>query len=95
MGGFDQWRMQQGQQLPFLGGLDSSASGLYPFEGGAEPSGYGGGADHIRPKISSSTATPLASVKMEDNQELNMSRQFLGIPGNDQYPEWYFMDRSF
>lgn len=95
MGGFDQWRMQQGQQLPFLGGLDSSASGLYPFEGGAEPSGYGGGADHIRPKISSSTATPLTSVKMEDNQELNMSRQFLGIPGNDQYPEWYFMDRSF
>ncbi|KAF2288694.1 hypothetical protein GH714_010619 [Hevea brasiliensis] len=46
VGGLDQWRMQQGQQFPFLGGLDSStsSSGLYPFEAGAEPSGYVGGA---------------------------------------------------
>lgn len=86
VGALDQWRLQQGQQFPFLGGLDSSSSGLYPFEGGAEPSGYGGGAAQVRPKTSSSIATQLASVKMEDNQELNLSRQFLGInPGNDQY----------
>ncbi|CAK7333845.1 unnamed protein product [Dovyalis caffra] len=85
MGGLDQWRLQQEQQLPFLGGLDSSSSGLYPFEGGAGPSGYGGGADYIRPKISSSKATQSASVKMEENQGLNLSRQFMGIPGNDQY----------
>ncbi|EOY07547.1 hypothetical protein QUC31_011279 [Theobroma cacao] len=89
MSGLDQWRLQQqAPQFPFLGGLESS-SGLYQFEsGGVEPSGYGGGAGHqVRPKISSSSATQLASVKMEDNnqQELNLSRQFLGVPGNDQY----------
>ena len=88
MTGLDQWRLQQAPQFPFLGGLESS-SGLYQFEsGGVEPSGYGGGAGHqVRPKISSSIATQMASVKMEDNnmQGLNLSRQFLGVPGNDQY----------
>ncbi|XWS67049.1 hypothetical protein CRYUN_Cryun05aG0253100 [Craigia yunnanensis] len=88
MTGLDQWRLQQGPQFPFLGGLESS-SGLYQFEsGGVEPSGYGGGAGYqVRPKISSSTATQMASVKMEDNNlpGLNLSRQFFGVPGNDQY----------
>ncbi|XVF08077.1 hypothetical protein REPUB_Repub06bG0194900 [Reevesia pubescens] len=97
MSGFDQWRMNQAApQFPFLGGLESS-SGLYQYESGVagvEPSCYGGGAGHhqVRPKISSSAATQMASVKMEDNsnnnnrQELNLSRQFLGVPGgNDQY----------
>ncbi|XVE96863.1 hypothetical protein REPUB_Repub02eG0259900 [Reevesia pubescens] len=93
MSGLDQWRLQQAApQFPFLGGLESS-SGLYQFEsvGGVEPSGYGVGAGHqVRPKISSSAATYMASVKMEDNnnnqQELNLSRHFLGVnPGNDQY----------
>ena len=95
MTGLDQWRLHQASQFPFLGGLESS-SGLYQFEsGGAEPSGYGGGAGHqVWPKISSSLATQMASVKMEDKnnqQELNLSRQFLGVPGNDQYwggPAW-------
>ncbi|XWS55672.1 hypothetical protein CRYUN_Cryun09bG0021200 [Craigia yunnanensis] len=88
MTGLDQWRLQQAPQFPFLGGLESS-SGLYQFESaGVEPSCYGVGAGHqVQPKISSSTATQLVSVKMEDNnqQELNLSRQFLGVPGNDQY----------
>ncbi|XVE76354.1 hypothetical protein DITRI_Ditri12bG0165400 [Diplodiscus trichospermus] len=90
MTGLDQWRLQQTPQFPFLGGLESS-SGLYQFESGSgiEPSGYGGGAGHhhVRPKISSSTATQMASVKMEENsqQELNLARQFLGVQGNDQY----------
>ncbi|XP_022767529.1 dof zinc finger protein DOF5.1-like isoform X2 [Durio zibethinus] len=90
MSGLDQWRLQQAPQFPFLGGLESS-SGLYQFESGGvdHPSGYGGGAGHqVRPKISSSTVTQMASLKMEDinnQQELNLSRQFLGAPGNDQY----------
>ncbi|XWS59801.1 hypothetical protein CRYUN_Cryun08bG0152900 [Craigia yunnanensis] len=89
MTGLDQWRLHHAPQFPFPGDLESS-SGLYQFEsGGVEPSGYGGGAGHqVRPKISSSIATQMASVKMEENnnqQQLNLSRQFLGVPGNDQY----------
>ncbi|XP_022747641.1 dof zinc finger protein DOF5.1 [Durio zibethinus] len=87
MNGLDQWRLHQAQQFSFLGGLESS-SGLYQFGSvGVEPSGYGAG-HQVRPKISSLIATQMASVKMEDNnnqQELNLSRQFLGVPGNDQY----------
>lgn len=76
----DQWRLQQ---FPLLGGFDSSY-GLYPFEA----SSYGGGAGQIRPKLSTTgMATQLASVKMEDSnnnnnsnqQEMNLSRQFLGV----------------
>ncbi|KDP35618.1 hypothetical protein JCGZ_09056 [Jatropha curcas] len=89
VGGLEQWRLHQGPQFPFLGGLDSSSSnsGLYPFEssGGGEPSGYGGGVGQVRPKISSSLTTQFASVKMEDNPELNLSRQLLGMTGNDHY----------
>ncbi|GMI69778.1 hypothetical protein HRI_000647100 [Hibiscus trionum] len=86
MTGFDQWRLQQAPQFPFLGNLESS--GLYQFEApGDEASGYGVGAGHqVRPKISSSAPTQMAPVKMEgsNQQELNFSRQFLGVPGNDQ-----------
>ncbi|KAJ8899859.1 hypothetical protein K2173_019562 [Erythroxylum novogranatense] len=86
VGGLDQWRLHH-QQFPFLGGLDSSSSsGLYPFEGSIEQVQSYGGASQMRAKMSSSGATQLAPVKMEDNHELNLSRQFLGIhPGNDQY----------
>ncbi|MBA0800798.1 hypothetical protein Gohar_011211 [Gossypium harknessii] len=97
MAGLDQWRLQQPPQFPFLSGLESSP-GMYQFEsggGGIEASGYGGEAGHhqVRPKISSSIATQMASVKMEDNsnnnsnqQELmNLSRQFLGLQGYDHY----------
>ncbi|XP_022744147.1 dof zinc finger protein DOF2.4-like [Durio zibethinus] len=89
MTGLDQWRLQQAPQFPYLGGLESSSGELYQFESaGVEPSDYGGGASHqVRPKISSPTATQMAPVKMEDNnqQELNLSRQYLGVPGNDHY----------
>ncbi|XP_010252137.1 PREDICTED: dof zinc finger protein DOF3.6-like [Nelumbo nucifera] len=84
-GSAEQWRLQQVQQFPFLTGLEPSA-GLYPFEGeSAEPSAYAGGASQLRTKPSGSGVTQLASVKMEENHGLNLSRQFLGIPGNDQY----------
>lgn len=75
--------MQQPPQFPFLPpGLDPSA-GLFE-SGGGEGSGY----NQLRPKLSSSGIThQMASVKMEDsnNHELNLSRQLLGIPGNDHH----------
>ncbi|XP_058109704.1 dof zinc finger protein DOF3.6-like [Magnolia sinica] len=80
----EQWRMQQMQQFPFMTGLEPPP-GLYPFEGeGSEPA-YGGGVGQIRSKPSGSGVSQLASVKMEDNQGLNLSRQFLGIPGTEQF----------
>ncbi|KAF2303086.1 hypothetical protein GH714_013691 [Hevea brasiliensis] len=84
-GWFGPLEISAGAAISLFWGLDSSSSsGLYPFEGGAEQSGYGSGMGQLRPKLSTSLTTQLASVKMEDNnnnQELNLSRQLLGIPG--------------
>ncbi|XP_042510656.1 dof zinc finger protein DOF3.6-like [Macadamia integrifolia] len=87
----DHWRLQQVQQFPFLTGLEPP-SGLYPFDGeggggGVEQQGYAGGAGaQIRPKPPSSGGSQFASVKTEENRGLNLgSRQFLGVPGSDQY----------
>ncbi|CAL5390014.1 unnamed protein product [Camellia sinensis] len=86
--GIEQWRLQQPTQISLMAGLDFPGV-LYPFQGGVEPSGYGGEGSQVRPKPPGLgfTTHQLGSVKMEDNQvrELNLSRQFLGIPGNDQY----------
>ncbi|XP_041024112.1 dof zinc finger protein DOF5.1 [Juglans microcarpa x Juglans regia] len=85
-GGLEQWRLQQTQQFPFFGGLDpNSVPGL--FGSGVDASSYVGGASQGGVKASSSGVTQqAASVKMEENnQELNLSRQFSGIPGNEQY----------
>ncbi|KAL7248727.1 hypothetical protein ACSBR2_003469 [Camellia fascicularis] len=86
--GIEQWRLQQPTQISPMAGLDFPGV-LYPFQGGVEPSGYGGEGSQVRPKPPGLgfTTHQLGSVKMEDNQvqELNLSRQFLGIPGNDQY----------
>ncbi|KAL3531826.1 hypothetical protein ACH5RR_005347 [Cinchona calisaya] len=91
----EQWRLQQAQQFPFLGGLESSPAGtgggLYSQfqEISVEPSsgfvGETSSHDQVRPQLSTSMLTQLASVKMEENhQELNLSRQILmGIPGNN------------
>lgn len=84
-----QWRLQQAhQQFPFMvaGGLDPSQPpppGL--LESGVEALGYQ--HHHVRPKPSTSgLAHQFASVKMEDNQqELNLSRQYLG---NEQHQYW-------
>lgn len=79
IGGFEQWRVPQTHQFPFLSSMETpSQNFLYPFEGvgGGQNSnqahGYGGGS--TMPKVSTSS-----SVKMEDNQQLGMSRQFLGM----------------
>ncbi|KAA8534222.1 hypothetical protein F0562_031585 [Nyssa sinensis] len=81
----EQWRLQQVQEFPFFAGLEPPA-GTYQFPGteGVEPSGYVGGATTSKPLDSG--VTPPATVKVEENQGLNLSRNFLGIPGNyDQY----------
>ncbi|KAJ7950349.1 Dof zinc finger protein [Quillaja saponaria] len=88
--GLENWRFQQTQQFPFLTGLEAS-TGLYPFESG---SGFGNGAGQVRPKATTTSGliNQLDSVKMEESQELNLSRQFLGIStnptGNDQVQYW-------
>ncbi|KAL6998325.1 hypothetical protein U1Q18_008449 [Sarracenia purpurea var. burkii] len=85
--GVEQWLSQPAAQISSVGGLDFPA-GLYPFQGGIEPPGYGGEGSQVtqvRPKLSTSGMTQQNSVKMEENKELNLARQFLGIHGNDQY----------
>ncbi|GFZ11002.1 DNA binding with one finger 2.4 [Actinidia rufa] len=69
--------------------------GLYPFQGSTSvPSSYVGEFNQVRPKISDLGLTQPGSVKMEENgQEMNLSRQFSGIQGNDHYswtgnPAW-------
>ncbi|CAL5322480.1 unnamed protein product [Camellia sinensis] len=84
----EQWRLQQVQQFPFLTGLDIP-SGLYPFEGEGvvDPSGFTGSAStgHLGSKGSGGLTQVATSVKIEDNRGVNLSRNFLGIPGNDHY----------
>ncbi|KAK6234192.1 hypothetical protein QUC31_006598 [Theobroma cacao] len=81
----EQWRsLQQVQQFPFLSSLEPPA-GLYPFESeGVEAPSYGG---QLRSKPLESAITQLAAIKMEEthHQGLNLSRNFLGISGSDQY----------
>ncbi|XWS74980.1 hypothetical protein CRYUN_Cryun01aG0045400 [Craigia yunnanensis] len=78
----EQWRLQQVQQFPFLTSLEPP-TGLYPFEGEAvEPPSYAG---QLRSKPLESAITQLAAIKMEETQGLNLSRNFLGISGSDQY----------
>ncbi|KAL1150406.1 hypothetical protein V6Z11_A10G257400 [Gossypium hirsutum] len=82
----EQWRsLQQVQQFPFLTSLEQSQTGLYPFESdGVEPPPSYAGHHQFRSKPLESAITQLANVKMEDSQQgLNLSRNFLGISGND------------
>lgn len=89
----EHWRLQQ---FPFLPNLEPP-TGLYPFEGeNVQPPSYVGGAGQLQSKPLDSSVTGAAhqlggggsggGVKMEENnQGLNMSRNFLGGLGNDQY----------
>ncbi|KAK8950076.1 Dof zinc finger protein DOF3.6 [Platanthera guangdongensis] len=89
--GFEQWRMHQMQQFPFMGGLDvvspaatASVPGLFPFDGESE--GYSGGRMLSKTSNSAGLISQMASVKMEDSSHgLNLQRHYLGVPGNDQY----------
>lgn len=92
----EQWRLQAAQ-ISSLAGLDL-ASNSYPFQGiNLEAANYVNEGGLIRPKnmiSSSGLSTQMASVKMEENnpnnnnQELNLSRQFLGMQGNDHHQYW-------
>ncbi|KAL2554650.1 dof zinc finger protein DOF2.4-like [Forsythia ovata] len=69
--------------------LDPSPPGLYHFEGGVEQSRFAGESSQAaRPKLSSSMLNQnmTSSMKMEENMsKLNLSRQLMGMPGNDQW----------
>lgn len=80
----EQWKLQQVQQFPFLSTSLEQATGLYSFESeGVEPQSYIG---QLRSKPSDAgNTTQLSTVKMEENQALNLSRNFLGVSGNDLY----------
>ncbi|XP_051132268.1 dof zinc finger protein DOF2.4 [Andrographis paniculata] len=95
-GSIEPWRLQhQIQQFPFLGGLDPSSSGIFPFQGGESGFIGGDGSPHhhhqVRPKLSGGMLSQLSSsVKMEENhpeQQLNLSRQLLlgSSSGNEQW----------
>ncbi|KAE8683289.1 hypothetical protein F3Y22_tig00111213pilonHSYRG00674 [Hibiscus syriacus] len=79
----EQWRsLQQVQQFPFLTTLEQHQNGLYPFESeGVEPPSFG--HHPLRSKPYENAVAQLAAVKMEDAQGLNLSRNLLGISGND------------
>ncbi|KZV53392.1 hypothetical protein F511_10178 [Dorcoceras hygrometricum] len=81
------WRLQQVQQFPFLGGgLEPSSPGVYQFHGGEPALALGETSQSVRPKLSSSMLSQMASVKIEENPGLNLSRQLMGgMPRNDQW----------
>ncbi|GAB4833770.1 hypothetical protein Ancab_032020 [Ancistrocladus abbreviatus] len=84
MGGTSSFLSAPPLHFPLFAGLDATTS-LYPFEGSVqEMSSFG---SQLRPKLPDSgvASHQVAPVKMEENQELNLSRQFLGIQGSDQY----------
>ncbi|GLT43863.1 hypothetical protein SLA2020_177920 [Shorea laevis] len=82
----EQWRLQQ---FPFLSNNLEPSTGLYPFEGGAvEPPSYG----QLRSKqLDSSTVSvpQLASVKLEETQGVNFSRNFLGLSGTENEHQFW------
>ncbi|KAM0953553.1 putative transcription factor C2C2-Dof family [Dioscorea sansibarensis] len=90
--GLEQWRLQQIQQFPFLGGMETPApvTGLfgYDLEGGVEGMQYSG---QLSSKTSSSALiSQLASVKMEDNNQhgLGLPRQYLGVNPRSTNQYW-------
>lgn len=79
--GDHQWRFPRVHAFPFLTGLEPP-TGLYPFEGEGVEQAYPG---PLRVRPPNSGTSQMASVKMEDNQVMNLSRQFMGISGTDQF----------
>lgn len=81
----EQWRVQQ---FPFLSNLEPP-NGLYPFDGEGVQSS----------KALETGISRMATVKMEENGGLNLSRNLLGIQGNDQYwganTAWTDLSTSF
>ncbi|CAL0304503.1 unnamed protein product [Lupinus luteus] len=91
--GLEQWRVPQTHQFPFLTSLEASSNGLYhQFEGSSTnpATGY----SDVRPKASTSgVISQMASVKMEESgQQLNLSREFLGINSSASGQYWNTSD---
>ncbi|RZS14215.1 hypothetical protein BHM03_00045895 [Ensete ventricosum] len=93
--GIEQWRLPQIQQLPLLGGSEPPQPpavqlmpGLFHVNREGENDSTAG---RVFPKLSgSSLITQLSPVKMEDHpQSLNLPRHYLGLPGNEQYWNWW------
>lgn len=85
----DQWRLQQVQQFPFFANL-GPPNGLFQFEGeNVDRPSYIGVAGQLRSKPLESAVTcvsdQLATVKMEDNPGLSLSRNLFGAAGNDHH----------
>lgn len=86
----DLFRLQQGiTQLPFLSGLDQPTGGMYQFETGVDQY-VAGATDHLgaKPFETGGVAANMVNVKLEEhsnNTGLNLSRNFLGMSGNDQF----------
>ncbi|XP_041000521.1 dof zinc finger protein DOF3.6-like [Juglans microcarpa x Juglans regia] len=85
----EQWRLQQVQQFPFFANL-GTPNGLFQFEGeNVDRPSYVGVAGQLRSKPLESAVTcvsdQLATVKMEDNQRLSLSRNLSGTAGNDHH----------
>ncbi|KAI3850115.1 hypothetical protein MKW92_036034 [Papaver armeniacum] len=76
-GGIEQWRLQQMQQFPFLGGMEPPQSGMYPYQGAVE------NMSQIM-RTGRPTGSLASSVKMEENHAsgLNLSRQFMADTTN-------------
>ncbi|PSR93098.1 Dof zinc finger protein like [Actinidia chinensis var. chinensis] len=80
----DQWRLQQLNQFSFLTGMEPPPSGAYPFEGeNVNSQAYTGAA--TGELGSRELDSGVATVKVEESKGLNLSRNFLGAQGNDQY----------
>ncbi|CAL9134294.1 dof zinc finger protein DOF5.1-like isoform X1 [Musa acuminata AAA Group] len=94
--GMENLRLQQMQQFSLIGGLDlpqppapapTPASGLFSFvgDGGGFIGGSSTGQAQTKP-TNSGLITQLASVKMDDSQQLlGFPRPYLGVSRNDQF----------
>ncbi|URE11606.1 Zinc finger protein [Musa troglodytarum] len=94
--GIEQWRLPLIQQLPLLGGSETPQPpaaqlmpGLFHVNREGESDSTAG---RVFPKLSgSSLITQLSPMKTEDSpQSLNLPRHYLGLPGNEQYWNWWW-----
>ncbi|CAA6654954.1 unnamed protein product [Spirodela intermedia] len=88
----DQWRLQQGHQFPFMGGLETPppplSMGLFPFDGQGvvgDGAGYYAGQTQDNSSAAVPNAHPAPVKGDEEAGELTLRRHYLGIPKNDQF----------
>lgn len=74
-----------GSGSAIFSGSDPHSVGFYAFGSGCFESSGLNGASRVGEKMLGSGLSHLASVKLEGNQELNLSRQYRGTTGNEQH----------